>query len=239
MTLSEYAKYAAIGIVGFFVVGEIYHKLITILERKVKSKVDDSKNDAILEVVYTRDEMTSALAQGITFDHELISTHTQELLENLIRSAQQSIRIAMYIFTNNVLGEALINAHARGVEISVVVDQSMENSKGSKIHDLHDRGIPVRVFRDGTMHLKLCLIDVPFDPRVKRILLTKAPKPNEMAPVQLPASGITITGSLNWTREALLNNEENFIVASDKNICEVSATKFYKIWNSSTVLYQN
>lgn len=236
MIFLDYAKYAAIGLLGFIVAGEIYHHIIQKLKEKLQAK---RKDDEILEIIFCRDEMTCGLATGISFNKELESTHTQELLENLIMSAQKTIQIAMYIFTNKTLGEALINAHARGVKVSVVVDHSMENSKGSKIHDLHNRGIPIRVFREGTMHLKLCLIDVPYDTKVKKLVYSTTPTQSEFTPICLPPNGITITGSLNWTREALLNNEENFIVSSNKQLCECSATKFYKIWNSSTLLYEN
>lgn len=222
MIFSENAKYLAVGGVIGFILGKTFYE----------SLVKKQKND-IQEIFYKGDEIQKCrLVRGLSINRELAPLQAQDLLQILIMSAQQSIRVAMFIFTNNILCEALINAHARGVEISVVVDHSMENSFGSKVQCLQDRGIPVRVFSNGKMHLKLCLIDVPASRYLifKRFLHRSLPCDE----IQLPPNGVTITGSLNWTGGALLSNEENFIISSNKEICEKSVKKFTQIWNEST-----
>lgn len=124
---------------------------------------------------------------------------------NRINSAQSSICIAMYNFTNHKIADSVLRAHRRGVKVRIITDKSMSENKENKtqakrlkdagklnslnplqiqkhfihlhMHAIFCKGISVRISgeADKLMHHKFCLID------------------------GTSAKGALITGSLNWT----------------------------------------
>lgn len=227
MQLSKFLKYAAIGALGFIVVGEIYHQIAI----KVKEKFPIESDDNFTEIVFIRQPLNyqSRLTKHIIFSDDKV-LHAAELLVNLVLSANRSIHLAMYIFTSIPLVNALKTVKDRNVQVMVMIDQSMEVSSAKSVEILSKAGIPIRICPP-TMHHKVCLIDVPYDEKKRKLVPLPTSKPFPK-PVTLPATGATITGSLNWTREGLINNGENFIVTTNQNVCEASAVAFYELWNS-------
>lgn len=218
MVLSKFVMYTTIGVVGFVVGAEIYFHAALALKEKLQ--LDDEHN----EVIFTRDPLNYKLrlTRNIKF-HREETLHVMEMLENMILSARKSVYVAMYIFTSDPLASALIEASKKGVEVLVIVDHSMENAKGSKTTRLTDAGVDVRIYRQKTLHHKLCLIDVGKQKANKSIVQS----------VPIPDHGVVISGSLNWTREALTSNEENFSVNSKPNNCRKASQKFFEIWKES------
>lgn len=231
MVLSKFVKYASIGVLGLIVFGEVYHHVALKIREKLKVFDDDEE---LTEIVFCSEpkNYNSRLLQKVTFHREPVE-HTTEILENLIRSANRTIHLAMYIFTSDPLAKALIEAHKNGVKVAVIIDHSMKNSSGTKIYILHQSGISVRVHDSGTMHHKLCLIDVPFD---KKKPIQPSVKKPPFSGIRIPEKGVTITGSLNWTRDALLSNEENFLVTTNKAVGEQSYRVFTKLWEASKAI---
>jgi phosphatidylserine/phosphatidylglycerophosphate/cardiolipin synthase-like enzyme len=222
MVLSKFLLYTTIGCVVFIIGAEIYHQAALALKERLQ--IDEELN----EMIFTRDPLNynTRLTRNIKFTREK-TMHVMEMIENMILSARKSVHVAMYIFTSDPLATALIEAHKRGVQVFVVVDHSMQNASSSRIARLSKSGIEVRIFNDKTLHHKICLIDVPCKE-------TKAPQSKIFTrTVPIPRNGCLISGSLNWTREALMNNEENFTVNSKPELCQRAAKKFFEIWNSS------
>lgn len=223
MVLSKYLAYTAIGIVGFVIGAELYHQAAIALKERLQL------DDEIDEIIFTRDPLNYnlRLTRNIKFTREK-TLHVMETLENIILSARKSIHVAMYIFTSDPMATALIKAHKRGVQVFVIVDHSMQNASSSKTTRLIEAGVPVRIFRDKTLHHKICLIDVAHKGN-------KTPQSSNVnvRTVPIPRNGVVISGSLNWTREALISNEENVSVNSKNSNCQRAAKKFFEIWNSS------
>jgi len=230
ITLSKFLKYTSLGLLGFVVVGELYHPFAMMLKAKFEKK-DEAD---ITEIIFTRQPMdyTSRLTRDITFKRDQLQ-HSTELLENIIASANHTILIAMYIFTSEPLAQALIAVHKRGVKVSLIVDHSMEHANSSKAALLHRVGMSVKIHDTSTLHHKICLVDVPYDERKKKLVAHNPDKRSGFEAVSIPSHGLAVTGSLNWTREALINNQENFIVTTNKIVCERSAAEFYEMWNTS------
>lgn len=233
MVLSKLLSYAAVAFVSFIVGGEICHYFASKYE---KSLLKDSAE--IHEIIFTRQPigLETRLTKGIVFDPDPIH-HATDIVRHLISSAQKTIHLAMYILTSEPLTEALLNAHSRGVKVFVIVDASMRNSSSSKVGRLASAGAELRI-ANPTMHHKLCLIDVPFD-ELNRKLKIPSKSVNSLKDtfdkIIFPKQGVVITGSLNWTRDALLSNRENFTVTSNKTICERSACEFFDIWDDGNL----
>lgn len=206
--------------VGFIIGAEIYHQAALKLKKRLLP--DDDFN----EMIFTRDPLDykTKLTRHINFSREK-TLHVMEMLENLILSGRKCIHVAMYIFTSDPLATALIQAHKRGLQVFVIVDHSMENSSSSKVVRLKEAGVAVRICHEKTLHHKMCLIDVPF----KGSKPAKLPLTRQTIPI--PSNGLVISGSCNWTRDALTNNEEYLNISSTPALCQRAVKKFLEIWS--------
>jgi phosphatidylserine/phosphatidylglycerophosphate/cardiolipin synthase-like enzyme len=105
-------------------------------------------------------------------------------------NAKESIRLMAYSFTSPDVVKSLLDAHRRGVDVRVVVDQNGNKSKASKaaLNLLVNAGIPTRtISRYKIMHDKVLIVD----------------------------NKTTETGSFNYSRAADRSNSENVIVIRD------------------------
>jgi len=126
----------------------------------------------------------------------------QAIIEQL-DSAQNSIHIAMYYFTDSDLAWAVVHAFERGVEVKVLLDEEQETATYSKSRFLANRGIPVRLYGgEGIMHNKFAVID----------------------------GQVVITGSYNWTASAGEKNEENLLVIDCAGLAQTYEAEFQRLW---------
>jgi membrane-bound metal-dependent hydrolase YbcI (DUF457 family) len=130
----------------------------------------------------------------------------ERALLRLIDSAEASIRVALYYFTDRELAQALLRAFARGVEVRVLLDEEQRTAKYSKSRYLAERGVEVRFFEGpGIFHHKFAVFD----------------------------SRVVATGSYNWTASAQKQNEENLIVIEDDEIARLYEEEWRKLWGRS------
>ncbi|CAG9333903.1 unnamed protein product [Blepharisma stoltei] len=129
----------------------------------------------------------------------------QRLIQWLDR-AQRELYVCVFTITNNHLRDAVTRAHDRGVAVKVISDDECMKQIGSDIQYIRDRGIPTETDTnpDAHMHNKFVVID-------KEIL---------------------ITGSFNWTVQAVNANQENLVVVHDPEICQQYITYFDNLWAS-------
>ena len=123
-----------------------------------------------------------------------------------LNNAQSSVRLALYVFTENDLGDAVLDAFQRPGML-VQGDVEDPNTAGSEFNYLAGQGIDLHSHLDepGLLHHKYAIIDegTNGDPRV-------------------------ITGSHNWTTAAETVNDENTLVIHDATV----ANLFYQEWNA-------
>ena len=116
-----------------------------------------------------------------------------EAVINQINGAETSIYVAMYSFTLDSIGDSLIAAKKRGVEIHVVLDNQQAASDYSEYQRLLDAGIDVKLDAGSYyMHNKFAVID----------------------------GKTVITGSYNWTDRATNGNDENLIVINSVSLAQ-------------------
>ncbi len=122
-----------------------------------------------------------------------------------IGNANASIHILVYSFTLDSIGNALVEAHDRGVEVKAVFEERQLNTI-SEHEKLTKAGIAVRVDTNSRyMHDKVMIID----------------------------EVIVITGSYDWTETAETHNDENLIVISSAQIASAYEEEFSRIWDLS------
>lgn len=78
-----------------------------------------------------------------------------------LNSAKESIFFAVYSFTLDSLGDAIIAAHNRGVFVQGVADLTQSGYRGSEIIRLAAAGVPVRAWGNANklMHDKVFVVD--------------------------------------------------------------------------------
>ncbi|XP_013030478.2 mitochondrial cardiolipin hydrolase [Anser cygnoides] len=124
------------------------------------------------------------------------------LLRHLL-SARRSLELCLFAFSSPQLGRAVRLLHHRGVRVRVVTDAQYMALKGSQIGLLRHAGIQVRHDQEsGFMHHKFAIVD-------RKML---------------------ITGSLNWTTEAIQNNRENILIMEDAEYVQPFLEEFERIW---------
>ena len=122
-------------------------------------------------------------------------------LVELIKQERKSIDVAMYMFTDKVIAQALIDAYVRGVKVTAVLDQVSMSERFGKGLLLQKSGITVFVHRTSQvnpfsmpiMHNKFMIFG--YNDRYKKSLLW--------------------TGSFNCTASASTLHDENVMIVDD------------------------
>lgn len=142
-----------------------------------------------------------------------VITESMERLLCRLNSARYSLDICMYVLTNLDIANAVLKLHYKGVKVRVIIDADMAYSSGSNVRKLEKQGIPVRWMKStNLMHHKFCILDASVDHEV-----------TEVTP-------LLITGSINWTNQALNGNWENVIVTSQEELVGQFKTEFERLW---------
>ncbi len=131
-----------------------------------------------------------------------------EHIISLIDNANTSVHVAVYSFTLDALGDALVRAKQRGLDVKVIVEKD-QLSQYSEYQRLKSAGIPVRVDSNpASMHNKFAVID----------------------------GEIVITGSFNWSKNADTRNDENIVVIRSEGLAFDYEKEFQELFESGTVL---
>ena len=132
---------------------------------------------------------------------------TSSLIRRWIDRANESIRVMVMLITQDELADSLIDAHRRGVDVDVIIDDDWLYKTGSDYERLLEAGVDIRGDnRPGLMHHKVVVID----------------------------GCIVITGSYNWSRSAEESNDENIIILRSSLIAEEYLEEFNRIWAETT-----
>ncbi len=123
-----------------------------------------------------------------------------------VSSANVSVHILVYSFTLDSIGDALIEAHERGVDVQIVFEKGRTAEQGGEYRRLSEAGIAVRNDTNSRlMHNKIMIVD----------------------------SVITLTGSFNWSNNAENYNNENLIVMQSAYVAGIYEEEFKEIWIES------
>ncbi|MBI5329909.1 MAG: phospholipase D family protein [Betaproteobacteria bacterium] len=127
------------------------------------------------------------------------------LVITAIRNAKKQVLVQAYSFTHRDIGQALIDAKRRGVDVRVIVDLTQtENGKTSLIGWLTEQGVPMWVDAEHpAAHNKVMVIDAG------------------------AKTAAVVTGSFNFSHAADFRNAENVLVLRDNpNLAEAYAANW-------------
>lgn len=133
---------------------------------------------------------------------------TEADILNAINFTRESADIAVFSFYSLDIGNAVVNAHKRGVKVRVLVDrvQASQSEVGAL---LIKNGVPFRWSQGyagkGVMHNKFAVLD----------------------------SKLLMTGSFNWSVNAQQNNFENMFNTADKAYTAAFAAQFERLFTAA------
>ena len=112
---------------------------------------------------------------------------TEAIVKNL-QSATNTVLVQAYSFTSAPIAEALVDAHKRGVKVTVILDKSQRTERYSEADFLLHADIPTFIdAKHAIAHNKIMVID----------------------------GHKVLTGSFNFTKAAESENAENLLVIED------------------------
>jgi len=117
----------------------------------------------------------------------------------LINQANKSLRVAVFSFTDDDIANAMILAHKRGVNVTVVLENRQKKVRGGEYQTLLDHGVEVHIDHNkATMHHKFIIID----------------------------GKIVIFGSYNFSNNANNNNDENILIYHSRELADAFEEEF-------------
>ena len=144
------------------------------------------------------------------------SDNTTAHIKSVIDQAESDLEFGIMVFTENSLGDAVVNASQSGLNIRGIIDY-VEYS-GSEYQNLKDNGVNVREYLnpDGSQwpdgpvfHHKYAVMDFE----------------------QGDANPVVITGSHNWSASAESINDENTLIMYDANLANQFHQEFSQRFN--------
>jgi phosphatidylserine/phosphatidylglycerophosphate/cardiolipin synthase-like enzyme len=127
----------------------------------------------------------------------------EEVIIPVVKSAARSIRFLAFSFTDYPLADAMSQRAAQGVDVAGVFERTGSETDAAELRTLFCRNVPVR--QDGNpgfLHDKLIVVD----------------------------ERIVITGSMNYSTNAEVNNDENVIIIDNAEIARLYMQEFERVW---------
>lgn len=116
-----------------------------------------------------------------------------EAVTNALGKARTHVLVQAYSFTSAPIAKALVDAHKRGVKVTVILDKSQRGEKYSSADFLKNAGVATFIdAKHAIAHNKVMVID----------------------------GATVITGSFNFTKAAEESNAENLLIIQDKELAD-------------------
>ena len=130
----------------------------------------------------------------------------EQRVVNMFRTCKKTLDIAIFTFTRDSIAKAILEALQRGVKVRCIGDDGNSKVKGSDVRLLASFGIPCKTDNNLRFHMhnKMAILD----------------------------NSVVITGSFNWTNQAINKNQDNILFIEDKKIANQYTEYFNQIWDS-------
>ena len=131
-------------------------------------------------------------------------------LINLISKTKISLDIAMFTINNVRIAAEIKNIFYRGIKLRIISDGECIKMPSSNIYSLAAIGINIKTDDSVRyhMHHKFCVID----------------------------NSVVVTGSFNWTDQAVNHNQENLLFIENKNLAMKYSSEFQRLWDDFEIV---
>lgn len=143
---------------------------------------------SVLAYAAEREHKPAAVEAGISVYFSPDGGCTQAIVQEIV-AAKKSLQIQAYRLTSKPIAAAIVEAHRRGVKVSIILDKTQQSEKYSDATFYFNAGISVLIDKKHAIaHNKIMLVD----------------------------EATIITGSFNFSAAAEESNAENLLVIKDK-----------------------
>ncbi|MCQ2817061.1 MAG: phospholipase D-like domain-containing protein, partial [archaeon] len=134
----------------------------------------------------------------------------EEKVTNMLRTCKSTLDIAIFALTNDRIYDAISDAHKRGVKVRIISDDECCKFSGCDVIRLCAEGVPCKTDNSKRyhMHHKMAILD----------------------------NSVIITGSFNWTTQAVKYNQENILFLENKEIAQRYTDEYNKIFEGFTTV---
>lgn len=128
------------------------------------------------------------------------------VLAEVVKQAKSDIRIMTFVFSDDDLGAAIVEMIGEGVTVQGIFENRNSTADWSELPALHCAGGDMR--QDGnryTLHHKVMIVD----------------------------DDTVITGSFNYSANALGSNDENVVIIKNKDIAALYIDEWQRLWDTA------
>ena len=176
-------------------------KLLGIINSKVTNKTPLSSYQQL--ITYILD--TYYIPKPSIFEVHFFPNPFNELyVLKMLSTCKVKLDIAIFTMTNQSIADTIADLFKRGVKVRIIADCECCKMGTSNIYQLAAIGIPTKTDDSVRyfMHHKFCVID----------------------------ESVVVTGSFNWTTQAVKNNQENVLFLENKKLAMKYAEEFQRLW---------
>ena len=151
------------------------------------------------------------MSKPTIFEVHFFPNPSEEIhLINLISKAKNTLDIAMFTINNIKIASEIKNIFSRGIKLRILTDSECIKMPSSNVYSLAASGISVKIDDSVRyhMHHKFCVID----------------------------KSVVVTGSFNWTDQAVNHNQENLLFIENKELALKYSNEFEKLWNDFEIV---
>ena len=151
------------------------------------------------------------MVKPTVFEVHFFPNPSEEIhLINLISKTKTSLDIAMFTINNIKIASEIKNIFSRGIKLRILSDSECIKMPSSNVYSLAALGISVKIDDSVRyhMHHKFCVID----------------------------KSVVVTGSFNWTDQAVNHNQENLLFIENKELATKYSNEFEKLWNDFEIV---
>lgn len=129
---------------------------------------------------------------------------------NMIRTCKKTLDIAIFCMTNDKIYSGIEEVFKRGIKVRIITDDECCKMAGSEIARCAAIGIPTKTDDSAraNMHHKFAIID----------------------------NSVVVTGSFNWTKQAVKINQENILFLENKELAAKYTEEYNRLWNLFTTV---
>lgn len=179
-------------------------KLIQILNDKATNNRNASLSSYQILISYINSSYL--MPKPTVFEVHFFPNNDNEVyVLKMLSTCKQSIDIAIFTMTNQRIANVISNLYKRGVKCRIIADDECCKMWGSNIYSLAALGIPVKTDDSVRyhMHHKFAVID----------------------------NSVVITGSFNWTAQAVGHNQENVLFIENKPLAKLYTEEYNRLWD--------
>ncbi|MFZ4632633.1 MAG: phospholipase D-like domain-containing protein [Saprospiraceae bacterium] len=156
------------------------------------------------------------IGQAPVYSYFSPSDGTSARIIDAMGTANQSLLFAQFSFTRNDIGNAVLDAWNRGVQVRGMIENI--GDQGSEYAYLSGLGLPVYPHTvSNSLHHKYAVVDA-----------------------ELPGSEpLVVTGSHNWSQVAEEGNDENTLIIQDARVARLFWAEFERRWAENSTSTQD